>query len=120
MRPPQIVNRRAPVIVTSATDIATTLRGDREALGMSGEELDAVIGWPDRYAAKVENPRKKWGRTLFRIEPMADYWLKGLNRSLVLMDRDQAEQLMRDHAEASQGPESKRLARVRVVRLAFG
>lgn len=120
MRPPQIVNRRAPVLVTSTTDIATTLRGDREALGMSGEELDAVIGWPDRYAAKVENPRKKWGRTLFRIEPMADYWLKGLNRALVLMDRDQAEQLMREHAEASQNPESNRLARVRVVRLAFG
>lgn len=120
MRPPVIVSRRAPVLITSATDIATALRGDRETLGMSGEDLDAVIGWPDRYSAKVENPRKKWGRTLFRIEPMADYWLKGLNRALVLMDRDQAENLMREHAAASQNPESQRLARVRVLRLAYG
>lgn len=110
---------RPPVIVTSATDIATVLRGDREALGMSGEQLDEVIGWPDRYAAKVENPRKRWGKTLFRIQPMGDFWLKGLNRSLVLMDSELADKIVREHA-ASQDPESRRLARVRVVRLAYG
>ncbi len=110
---------RPPVIVTSATDIATVLRGDREALGMSGEQLDEVIGWPDRYSAKVENPKRKWGRTLFRIEPMADYWLKGLNRALILVDRDEAERMIQEHASLH-NPESRRLARVRVVRLAFG
>lgn len=110
---------RPPVIVTSATDIATTLRGDREALALSGEQLDAIVGWPDRYAAKVENPDHRWGRTLFRIQPMADFWLKGLNRALVLMDAEAAEQLIRDHA-ASHAPEGRRLARVRVTRLAYG
>lgn len=108
------------MIVTSATDIATVLRGDREALGMSGEQLDEIIGWPDRYSAKVENPKRRWGRTLFRIEPMADYWLKGLNRALILMDHDKAEQIVKEHAATSQDPEGRRLARVRVLRYAIG
>lgn len=111
---------RPPVIVSSRTDFATTLRGDREALGLSGEELDEIVGWPDRYTAKVENPdKKRWGRTVFRMEPMADWWLKGLNRSLLLVDTDVAEQMVREHA-ALQNPESRRLARVRVVRMAIG
>lgn len=110
---------RPPVIVTSTTDIATILRGDRENLGLSGEELDEIVGWPDRYAAKAESPKKRWGRTLLRVEPMGDFWLKALGRSLVLLDSDVAERLVREHA-ASLQPDGRRVARVQVMRMAIG
>lgn len=110
---------RPPVIVSSGTNIAAVLRGDREAFGMSGEELDARIGWADRYTAKAENPDKKsWGKRLIRIEPMADLWMIGLNRALVLMDRTEAERLVREHASSL--PDVRGLERQTVVRLAFG
>jgi hypothetical protein len=107
---------RHPVIVKSSDQVATVLRGDREALGLTGEELDARIGWADRYTAKAENPSAKWGKHLIRIEDMAEYWLISLNRSLVLMDRDHAETLVRTHA--SEQPQ-RGLERVRVHRFVF-
>lgn len=108
---------RPPVIVTSGSEIAAVLRGDRERLGVSGEEMDARIGWADRYCAKAENPDEKWGKRLFFFEPMAEFWLAGLNRTLVLMDRDAAETLIRTHASTL--PDERGLQRVRVQRLVF-
>jgi hypothetical protein len=108
---------RPPVIVTSALDIAAVLRGDREALGISGEELDGRIGWADRYTAKAENPNAKWGRHLIRVEPCADEWMQALNRSLVLMDRTYAQELVRQHASSL--PDVRGLQRRLVQRLVF-
>lgn len=108
---------RPPVIVKSGLDIAAVLRGDRETLGLTGEAMDERIGWADRYTAKCENPDEKWGKKLFRIEPMAEFWLAGLNRTLLIMDTDQAEALVRSHSVSSPG---RGLQRVSVQRLVFG
>lgn len=108
---------RPPVIITASTDLAAVLRGDREALGLSGEDLDARIGWSDRYTAKLESGHKSWGRQVFRMERTADEWLLGLNRALVLMDRDEAQRLVLQHATSL--PDERGLRRVRVQRLAF-
>lgn len=105
---------RPPIVISSAADIPALLRAEREALGMTGEDLDAHIGWCDRYTAKCESPDKKWGKTVFRIERCADDWLAGLGRALVLLDRVQAENLMRQPSL----PEAN-LRRVRVMRWAI-
>lgn len=108
---------RPPVIIAASTDLAAVLRGDREALALSGEDLDGRIGWCDRYTAKLESGHKKWGRRVFFMEPTADEWLLGLNRALVLMDRDEADRLIREHVSSL--PNGRGLQRVRVQRLAF-
>lgn len=110
------------VIVTSATDIASVLRGERERREWTGEDLDARVGWPDRYAAKAENPEAKWGRRLIRIHGMADLWLQSLDLHLCLVERKQAERMM---AEAAADPEVReeganhRVGRVQVSRLVW-
>lgn len=108
---------RPPVIVTATTDFAAVLRGDREGLGISGEELDSRIGWCDRYTAKLESGHKSWGRQVFRMERTADEWLLGLNRALVLIDRDAAMAMVREHASSL--PDERGLRRVTVARLVF-
>lgn len=92
---------RRPILLESMTDIAAELRRDREALGLTGEDLDARIGWSDRYTAKVENPDAAWGKKVFRVHRCADDWLAGLGRCLVIMDRLEAERLIAAHATAS-------------------
>lgn len=110
---------RPSVIITSTIDVAAVLRGDREAAGLTGEVLDEIIGWPDRYTAKAENPNKPWGRTALRMGDLFDVWAKGLNRSLVLMDRDQAERIVRAQAESSATPQQG-LERRLIMRVAIG
>ncbi len=108
---------RPPVIITSAVDLAAVLRGDREALGITGEALDDRIGWQERYTAKAENVQKRWGRATFRMGDLCDSWLIGLNRALVLMDRDKAEQFIREHSVDSPSPG---LERRTMYRLSIG
>lgn len=109
-----------PVILTSTSDVATLLRGERERRGWTGEELDARVGWPDRYAAKAENPGASWGKSLIRIHGMGDLWLQSLGLAVVLIERKQAERLV---AEASADPEvgeqDHRRERVQVVRMTW-
>lgn len=81
-------------------------------MGLTGEALDTRIGWADRYSAKAENPGAQWGKRLFRMHAMGEIWLMGVNRALVLMDRDQAESLVRAH----DGSDSRGVERVRVLR----
>lgn len=107
---------RPPVIIESTRDFATALRADREALKLSGESLDALIGWPDRYTAKVESPDEKWGRKALRIDPTAVIWLSALGRSLVIMDTEQAVELCRQMPPAET---DVRLVRRRVMRTSF-
>ena len=88
---------RPVILVTSATDIATALRRDRERKKkMIGEEFDDYVGWADRYTAKAENPDALWGKTLIRVEMHADLWLQALGYHLVIMDRKEAERRSMD------------------------
>lgn len=108
-------------IVTSATDIAAVLRGERERRGWTGEDLDARVGWPDRYAAKAENPEAKWGRRLIRVHSMADLWFQSLDLHLCLVERKEAERLA---AEVTADPKvgehrSVHVQRIQVARLVW-
>lgn len=96
---PRVKASAPPVIVESSSDFSRAMRRRRESLGMSGEALDARIGWADRYSAKAENPGTTWGKCIVRFAAMAPFWLAGLNAKLVLMDADQAERLVRDHGQ---------------------
>jgi len=111
---------RAPLIVTSSTDIAAVLRRERERRGWTGEELDAKVGWPDRYAAKAENPGTAWGKTLVRVHGMADLWLQTLDYALVLVDRKEAERMVAEAAADPEVCERDHLRRVQVMRLVYG
>ncbi len=46
----------APVIVHERGQIAALLAARRAALGLTCEELDARIGFSDRYTSKLEHP----------------------------------------------------------------
>lgn len=105
---------RPAVIITSAVDLAVVLRGDREALGLTGEALDDRLGWQERYTAKAENVTKRWGRATFRMGDLCDTWLLGLNRALVLVDRDVAEQLIRTESSPSPGVARRLVARMSI------
>lgn len=88
----------SPVIVHSRAEIAEILVKARKAQGLTCEGLDAVAGFPDRYATKLENggtldasgkPNKNV-RQGFHISHMAEVWLEALGFALVLMTREQA------------------------------
>ena len=107
-----------PVKVTSTTDIAATLRADREALGWSGEQLDLRVGWADRYGAKAENPAAPWGKRLIIVREMGDYWLEALGRSLLLVDSRQVPAIMAA-AEAEDGGQEHGFERVHGFRFVW-
>jgi hypothetical protein len=94
---PRIVSDLAPTIVRSRADIATILQGLRYDANLTGEELDDIAGFSDRYTAKMEAGDAPQGRKGFIIAPgrismsaMAEIWLDTLGVSLVLVTTDQA------------------------------
>jgi hypothetical protein len=93
----RIVSHLPPTIVRTRADIAGILQGLRYAAGMTGEEMDDIAGFSDRYTAKLEAGGAPQGRRGFIIEPgrismspMAEIWLDTLGVSLVLMTLGQA------------------------------
>ena len=71
------------------------LRGRRQALGISQQELDDRVGWPDCYCAKVESPGRSFGkRVAWGVSSFLSYWLEALGLALVVMDKAQAEALI--------------------------
>jgi hypothetical protein len=97
----------APVIVHERGQIAALLAARRAALGLTCEELDARVGFSDRYAAKLEHPSRPQGRQGFhfywpsealpgggiRCTGMAELWLQGLGLRLVLVDEATADRI---------------------------
>lgn len=89
-----------PALVTTTEDAAEWLRAKREALGLSGEALDARVGWPDRYTAKAENPGSRWAKRLIRIADMGELWLQGLDAALIIADRQDALRFVEGHIDS--------------------
>jgi hypothetical protein len=94
---PRIVSNLPPTIVSSRADIARVLQGLRYDAKLTGEEMDDLAGFSDRYTAKLEAGGAPQGRRGFIIEPgrikvspMADIWRDTLGVRLVLMTNDQA------------------------------
>jgi hypothetical protein len=86
--------------VRSRADIAGILQGLRYAAKLTGEEMDDIAGFSDRYTAKLEAGGAPQGRRGFIIQPgrismspMAEIWLDTLGVSLVLMTTDQAAEI---------------------------
>jgi hypothetical protein len=50
--------------VATVADIVRVLKAERQRLQISGEELDARCGLPERFSCKIENHHKSWGRGL--------------------------------------------------------
>lgn len=89
-----------PALITNTAEAAEWLRAKREALGLSGEALDARVGWPDRYTSKAENPGLQWAKRLIRIADMGELWLQGLDAALILADREDAMRFVQGHVDA--------------------
>lgn len=100
MPTPDDVPTFSPLVVHSRGQIIGALITRRHELGLNGEQLDARIGWSERYVGKVERPNRPEGRPSFRfdfpcdvmpagnIKPtaLADCWLEALHVRLVLVD----------------------------------
>ena len=109
---PRVVSELAPTIVRTRADIAGVLQGLRYAAKLTGEELDDLAGFSDRYTAKLEAGGAPQGRKGFiiepgriRVSPMAEVWLDTLGVSLVLMTTAQAAAM--DAAECDRTPRPK-------------
>jgi hypothetical protein len=96
----RIVSHLPPTIVRSRSDVAGILQGLRYAAKLTGEEMDDIAGFSDRYTAKLEAGGAPQGRRGFIIQPgrismspMAEIWLDTLGVSLVLMTTDQAAEI---------------------------
>lgn len=95
----------APLIVHSRGDITGALVARREALGLTGEQVDDRAGFSERYTAKLEVPYAPCGKTGFifshpsevlptgsvRASGMSEVWLETLGLRLVLVDAETAE-----------------------------
>lgn len=88
-----VTDRPPPYIVTSATDAAAVLTNARVARSMTGEALDAHAGLPDRYTAKLERPHSSYGRQGLWISNMWELWADALGYVLVLMPKEQAQEI---------------------------
>ena len=91
-----------PMLVHSRGNIAGVLQARREALGMTCEDLDALAGFSERYANKLEAGDTPCGKRGFYIEPgrdrvacsfMAEIWLQSLDAALVVMSPAQAREI---------------------------
>ncbi len=96
-----------PVVVTDRSDITGTLVQRRHDLGLTGEELDEIAGFSERYVAKLEASLRPQGKLGFHftqatdvtptgvIRPsgMATVWMDALGVSLVLMDKKTADSI---------------------------
>lgn len=94
-----------PLIVHERGSIAHVLAERRQALGLTGEELDDIAGFSDRYTAKLETPAAPQGRFglhfdfpseflpggRVRCSGMGEIWLQTLGVRLVLVDASTAE-----------------------------
>jgi hypothetical protein len=84
-----------PVIIRDEDALVALLRGRRQALGISQQELDDRVGWPDCYCAKVESPGRSFGkRVAWGVSVFLAYWLEALGLALVVMDKVQADALI--------------------------
>jgi hypothetical protein len=107
-----------PTIITDTVQFADLMRQAREELGVSGEELDHLCGWPERYTAKAENPGTRWGRVAFKLSENTTVWLAALGLELVLVPVEQAQEICsagRDKV-AGAGIERRRVFRFSVRR----
>lgn len=110
-----------PIIIRDEDSLVALLRGRREALGISQQDLDSRIGWPDFYCAKAESPGRKYGRRVaWGLSHFLAYWLEALGLTLVVMDKRQAETLIAasegvDLAAAAHNPYPGRTRRREVV-----
>lgn len=110
-----------PVIIRDEESLVSVLRGRRLALGISQQELDDRVGWPDAYCAKAEAPGRSYGkRVAWGISSFLAYWLESLGLTLVLMDKAQADALIAgsdapDMAESVHTPYPGRTRRREVV-----
>ncbi|PZO04679.1 MAG: hypothetical protein DCF29_10105 [Alphaproteobacteria bacterium] len=100
MSTPDDVPTFAPLVVHSRGQIVGALIARRHDLGLRGEDLDARIGWCDRYTGKVERPNRPEGRPSFKFDApcevmptgdirptgLSDFWLEALGVRLVLVD----------------------------------
>lgn len=110
-----------PVIIRDEESLVGILRGRRLALGISQQDLDDRIGWPDFYCAKVEAPGRRYGkRVAWGLSAFLSFWLESLGLTLVLMDKAQADELIAgsdspDMAESVHTPYPGRTRRREVV-----
>jgi excisionase family DNA binding protein len=71
------------VLVTCEEHLLDTLRARRHALGLSGEAVDSIAGWQERYLAKVENPSAHWGRRA--VQQSFWTWIAALDVGLMIV-----------------------------------
>lgn len=101
-----------PLIIETTEQFAESMRLAREELGISGEALDTLCGWPDRYTAKAENPEAKWGRVALKLSENAQAWMIALGHCLVLMPVEQARAICASDHERARANDSIRVEKV--------
>lgn len=99
------VARFRPVLISDRNELADTMSARRDELGITGEHLDHIAGFQERYCAKLELPDAPWGRGSLTVSPpsltkwggdvkmtsMGAIWLDALGLKLVLMDGELAQ-----------------------------
>lgn len=96
-----------PMILLHEDQLVGALRSRRMTAGISAEELDHRIGWPDAYTSKLEAPHRRYGRrALWGIAESLTVWLQGLGLALVLMDAEQAAALVAESEDPEIGDAS--------------
>ncbi|HWW12416.1 MAG TPA: hypothetical protein VN018_07860 [Brevundimonas sp.] len=97
----------APLLVSDRSDITSALTQRRHDLGLSGEELDEIAGFSERYVSKLEVPMRAQGKLGFRFDQatdvtptgvcrpsgMASIWMAALGVALVLVDQKTADSI---------------------------
>lgn len=60
-------------------------------MGLSQQEFDDLIGWPDGYLAKLEAPDRRYGKRIaWGFSQFLFYWLEALGLTLLLVTKEQA------------------------------
>lgn len=85
---------KRPIFIRESDDLLTALAQEREARGMTCEELDHKLGVTRGHSNKMENGTKPWGRLCFRMTAIVGWALEYYGLRLVLMPADMAESLM--------------------------
>lgn len=99
-------------MITSSDEFRAAIKARREELGLTGEQLDAIVGLTRGHVGKIEHGDKPWGKRAFRMEgapqmtASIDWILDALGLALVLVPRDHVQRL----TEAAHTPEPKRSA----------
>ncbi|WP_354113696.1 MULTISPECIES: hypothetical protein [unclassified Bradyrhizobium] len=87
-------------------ELVEALRARKEALNLSHETIDALVGWADRYSAKVLSPAPRRNLSGDTLQAVLD--ALGLGIAAVILVEDPAQVARMRHRWPTRGPTGPR------------